>query len=47
MIPIARKSSEMINQKTPQQAEEPPYLFAKTLASDLTISTATQSASIS
>lgn len=34
MIPQAIKTKETIDQITPQHCEEPPYLFAKTLASD-------------
>jgi hypothetical protein len=35
MMPIAIKAREMKDQMTPQHWEDPPYLFAKTLASEL------------
>jgi hypothetical protein len=34
-IPHAMKPSEMMDQMTPQHCEEPPYRWAKTLASEL------------
>ena len=34
MMPQIIKTSETIDHSTPQHCEEPPYLFAKTLASE-------------
>lgn len=34
-IPTAIKHNEMMDQITPQHCDEPPYFFAKTLASEL------------